>query len=268
MTGKSGEHKIIDVPIGTLIRRPTDYLILADLDRENSMFIAARGGAGGKGNHFFLSDKNRHPQVAEVGGKGQDNQYILEMKTVADVGLIGLPNVGKSTLLRAVSRARPRVASYPFTTLNPYVGVIEFEDYVQMSIADLPGLIEGAHQNRGLGIDFLKHVERCTCLIFVLDLSISEPWHQLLILKNELEKFKPGLSRRPHAIIGNKYDDSDAEYNLAKLKEFIEEATPENVLPLPVVPISAKYGVNVQDFLNHIRGLYDLYQVEQNPDDE
>ena len=185
------------------------------------------------------------------------------MKTVADVGLIGLPNVGKSTILRAVSRARPRVACYPFTTLNPYVGVIEYEDYVQLSVADLPGLITDAHKNRGLGIDFLKHVERCLCLIFVLDLSLKEPWTQLQVLKNELEKFKPGLSRRPHAIIGNKLDDCEAEKNLEELQQYIRDTTPDNVLPLPVVPVSAKYGVNVKEFLDHIRGIYDLYQLQE-----
>lgn len=260
--GRSGEHIFIEVPLGTLVRR-FDGTILADLDIDGSMYIAARGGAGGKGNHFFLSNKNRHPRIAEVGGKGEEHRYILEMKCVAHVGLVGFPNVGKSTLLRAISRARPRVACYPFTTLNPYVGVVQFDDYVQLAVADLPGLIPGAHENRGLGIDFLKHVERCVCLMYVIDLSISEPWSQLEDLIHELECFKPGLSRKPHAIIGNKYDHPNAPENLEKLKEFLIQQAPEGTLPLPVIPVSAKFGGNIKEFIDHMRGLYDLYHEEK-----
>ena len=265
--GSSGEHQYVPVPIGTLVKKQ-DGLTIADLDEEGSMFIAARGGQGGKGNHFYLSDKNRHPRVAELGAKGEVNDYILEMKCVADCGFVGFPNVGKSTLLRAISRARPRVACYPFTTLNPYVGVIQFDDFAQLSVADLPGLIPDAHKNRGLGIDFLKHVERCVCLMFVIDLSQDEPWHQLISLKHELECFKPGLSKQPHAVVGNKVDSGTGPANLRALKEYIAEVTPAGALALPVIPVSAKYGENIKELVDHMRALYDMYKLEKGIGDD
>lgn len=260
--GASGEHQVVPVPIGTLVKK-SDGDTIADLDEDGSMFIAARGGQGGKGNHFFLSDKNRHPRVAEVGAKGEINDYILEMKCVADCGFVGFPNVGKSTLLRAISRARPRVACYPFTTLNPYVGVVQYDDFVQLSVADLPGLIPDAHKNRGLGIDFLKHVERCVCLMFVVDLSQEEPWQQLITLKHELECFKAGLSKQPHAIVGNKIDSTTGPANLLALKEYIAKVTPPDALPLPVVPVSAKFGDNIKELVDHMRALFDMYRQEK-----
>jgi GTP-binding protein len=260
--GASGEHQYVPVPVGTLVKT-MDGVTIADLDEDQSMFIAARGGRGGKGNHFYLSDKNRHPRVAEVGAKGEINEYILEMKCVADCGFVGFPNVGKSTLLRAISRARPRVACYPFTTLNPYVGVIQYDDYAQLSVADLPGLIPDAHKNRGLGIDFLKHVERCVCLMFVIDLSQDQPWNQIIALKHELECFKSGLSKQPHAIVGNKIDIAGASDNLLALKDYMNDVTPAGALPLPVIPVSAKFGENVKELADHIRALFDLYKLDK-----
>ena len=257
--GASGEHKFIEVPIGTLVKG-TDGRLLADLDQEESLFVAARGGRGGKGNHFYLSDKNRHPFVAEVGAKGEERILLLEMKCVADCGFVGLPNVGKSTLLRAISRAKPRVASYPFTTLTPYVGVIQFDDYEQLSVADLPGLVLDAHLNRGLGIDFLKHVERCTCLAFVLDLSTGDAWQQLLVLRKELEHFKAGLSKKPHVIVGNKVDAHDAEEQVQQLRQELAAATPEAALPPPIVTVSAKFGDNIPELVSHLRALLDMYK--------
>lgn len=261
--GSSGEHQYVDVPVGTLVKNCHSDEVIADLDLNGSMFIAARGGQGGKGNHFFLSDKNRHPQVAEIGAKGEDNVYVLEMKVVADCGFVGFPNVGKSTLLRAISRARPRVACYPFTTMNPYIGVIQYDDFFQLSVADLPGIVVDAHKNRGLGIDFLKHVERCVCLMFVLDLSQAEPWEQLTALKQEMECFKPGLSKQPHAVVGNKLDSEFAEQNLHALRAHIEQMTPAGALPLPVIPVSGKFGQNVKELVDHIRALYDMYSNEK-----
>lgn len=261
-TGASADHTFIDVPLGTIVKAHNGE-ILADLDEPGSMYIVARGGAGGKGNHFFLSDANRHPLVAEKGACGEEVAVFLEMKSMAHCGLVGFPNAGKSTLLRAISRARPRVASYPFTTLNPHIGIVQFDDYTQLAIADLPGLIKGAHLNHGLGIDFLKHIERCVCLMYVIDLSQDEPWKQLEALKYELEQYKAGLSKRPHAIVANKLDSEQSEKNLIAMREYIVGTTPEGALSLPVIPLSAKFGINVKEFLDHVRGLYDLYRHEK-----
>lgn len=266
MTGAPGDHIFIEVPVGTLVRTPDSGKILCDLNVHESMYILARGGAGGKGNHFFLSDKNRHPKVAEKGGKGERHVRILELRTLAHCGFVGMPSVGKSTLLRAISRARPRVAAYPFTTLNPYIGIIQYEDYTQLAVADLPGLIAGAHRNRGLGIDFLKHVERCVCLIFVIDASTGNSIDQLNCLKDELEKFRPGLASKPHAIVANKCDHPSAEAEIAVLREYLASHTPSGSLALPVIPISAKYGSNIKELVDHIRALYDLYNDSSSED--
>ena len=266
MIGSSGDHIEIEVPVGTLVKNLNGE-ILADIDMDGKKFIAARGGAGGKGNHFFLSNVNRHPRVAEYGAKGEERILNLEMKTMAHAGLIGFPNVGKSSLLRAISRARPKVANYPFTTLNPYVGTIEYDDYVQISVADLPGLIKNAHKNKGLGVAFLKHVERCVCLMYIIDISLDKAWKQLEDLKFELEQFKKGLSKRPHAIVANKYDNESVEKNLNDLRKYINNNTPEGEVPLPVIPISAKYGNNTKEFLVHLRALYDLYNRPE-PEEE
>ncbi|XP_076336162.1 mitochondrial ribosome-associated GTPase 2 isoform X2 [Tachypleus tridentatus] len=248
MHGANGEHTIIQVPIGTSIR--LNSKVVGDLDIEGARFVAARGGAGGKGNHFFLSNENRHPNVAELGALGEERVYILELKIVAHAGLVGFPNAGKSTLLRAISRASPKVASYPFTTLSPHVGIVHYDDYEQVAVADLPGLIPGAHQNRGLGLFFLRHIERCICLLYVVDLSRPSPLDQVFSLKFELEQYQPGLSNRPHAIIANKIDLPESA---SKLKELEQGAN------IPIFPISAKLGTNVGSVLKHIRELYDKH---------
>lgn len=265
MTGGPGEHIYIDVPVGTLVRMPHTGKIICDLNVNESMFILARGGAGGKGNHFFLSDKNRHPRVAEKGGVGERHVRILELRTLAHCGFVGMPSVGKSTLLRAISRARPRVACYPFTTLNPYIGIIQYDDYTQLAVADLPGLITGAHRNRGLGIDFLKHVERCVCLMLVIDVSTGNSIEQLQCLKDEMEKFRPGLANKPHAIVANKCDHPTAKQEISLLREYLASHTPTGSIPLPVIEISAKYGFNIKELVDHIRALYDLYN-DSSPD--
>ncbi|XP_074599293.1 mitochondrial ribosome-associated GTPase 2 isoform X2 [Brevipalpus obovatus] len=266
MFGKDGEHLIIDVPKGTLIKKMHGEVI-ADLERDGSLYVVARGGAGGKGNHFYLSDQNRHPAVAEAGAKGEFVQLMLEMRCMAHAGLIGFPNAGKSTLLKAISRAQPKVASYAFTTRNPYVGIVHYDDYEQVAVADLPGLIEGAHKNVGMGLQFLKHVEKCVCLFFVIDISQKNPSNQLKALKFELDQYKSGLSKKPHAVLASKYDSDGLDENLNELKEYIKSTTPEGVEPLEVIPISGKYGYNLTKFLRHLRNLYDLYN-KPDPDEE
>ncbi|KAH7932270.1 hypothetical protein HPB51_029411 [Rhipicephalus microplus] len=177
------------VPLGTVVCNEEESP-LADLNTEGSRYLAARGGAGGRGNHHFLTNANRHPRVCQLGAQGEAIIYHLEIKAMAQAGLVGFPNVGKSTLLRAISRARPKVAAYPFTTLRPHVGVVTYDDYLQLAVADLPGLVEGAHKNRGLGHAFLRHAERCGCLLFVIDLQCPDPASQYSVLLSELELYR------------------------------------------------------------------------------
>ncbi|KAK6185148.1 hypothetical protein SNE40_007443 [Patella caerulea] len=247
--GKNAEHTYVLVPVGTVVKSETGD-VLSSLENTCDYYIAGRGGAGGKGNHFFLTNEERVPNYAEMGAPGEEKILYVELRTMAHAGLIGFPNAGKSTLLRAISRARPKVASYPFTTLNPHVGMVIYDDHEQIAVADIPGLIEGAHQNKGLGISFLRHIERCACLLYVLDLSVEEPWHQLEALKYELEQYQVGLSERPHAIIGNKIDVEGAKEKLEILKSSIN---------LPVFVISGKNKIGIDNLLIHLRQLYDKY---------
>ncbi|XP_017885438.1 mitochondrial ribosome-associated GTPase 2-like isoform X1 [Ceratina calcarata] len=251
--GKNAEHAIVRVPMGTIVRN-AEGKIIADLNREGMMFIAARGGSGGHGNSFFKSDVQQAPRISEYGAHGEDLQYVLEISSMAHVGLIGLPNAGKSTLLRAISRARPKVAAYPFTTLKPYLGMVLYDDHEQIAVADLPGLIAGAHKNRGLGIQFLKHAERCKILLFILDVTNDEPWADYDTLRHEISEFNIRLNDRMHLIAANKIDLPGAAEKLELLKE---------KLNVPIVPVSAKLGTNVSTLLRELRILYDKV-VENN----
>ncbi|KAH9424252.1 GTPase of the mitochondrial inner membrane that associates with the large ribosomal subunit [Dermatophagoides pteronyssinus] len=265
MFGKNAQHLIISVPIGTLVKNAQTGQIVADLYCDQMKFLAAKGGSGGKGNHYFLSNKNRHPNVAEIGAQGENNKWILEMKIIAHAGLVGFPNAGKSTLLSALSRARPKVASYPFTTLKPSVGIVQYEDMEQLSIADLPGIIPEAHCNKGLGLDFLKHIERCVCLFFVIDMSVDNPFEQLRILMNELDLYKSELLQKPITIIANKMDMDDSHM---KLKIFQKNLDTNNLSHLKVIPVSGKYGNNLTELLIHFRELYDSQNLNNQNNDE
>lgn len=250
--GANADDTVVQVPLGTIFKVGGEEV--ASLEHEGTMFVAARGGAGGKGNKFFTTDVDQAPLVAEFGGTGEFFVYEVELRTMADVGLIGFPNAGKSTLLRAISRARPKVASYPFTTLNPHVGMVHYADHHQMAVADIPGLIEGAHRNHGLGFAFLKHVERCNCLLYVIDTAQPRPWHQLEVLMNELEQYQEGLSLRPHAVVANKVDLPEAQANLAELQARVD---------LPLVPVSAKMGEQLVPLLALLRFLVDSAAQKQ-----
>ncbi|KAJ8673378.1 hypothetical protein QAD02_004640 [Eretmocerus hayati] len=245
--GKNAKHNVVKVPIGTIVR-DTDGTILADLDENGMMYIAARGGAGGHGNAYFKSDVNQAPKVAEFGGEGESKQYVLEVRSMAHLGLIGLPNAGKSTLLRAITRARPKVAEYPFTTLKPHIGMIQYDDYEQVAVADLPGLIPDSHKNKGLGITFLKHAERCAGLMFIIDITQDEPWTHLEALEFEISQFNENLLERPKIVIANKIDLPQANDNLELMKKHVD---------IPIIPISAKMGLNISALLREIRILYD-----------
>ncbi|XP_053997282.1 mitochondrial ribosome-associated GTPase 2 isoform X2 [Hylaeus anthracinus] len=245
--GKNAKHTIVPVPAGTIIRN-IDGTIVADLDNEGTMFIAARGGAGGHGNSYFKSDLQQTPYISEYGAQGEELQYILELRSMAHIGLIGLPNAGKSTLLRAISRARPKVAPYPFTTLKPHLGMVLYDDYEQIAVADLPGLISDSHKNKGLGIQFLKHVERCKILLFILDLTSDEPWVDFETLMYEITQFNVKLNERSLLIAANKIDLPQAAENLEMLRQKMD---------IPIIPISAKMGTNIANLLKEVRILYD-----------
>ncbi|KAI0228035.1 Mitochondrial ribosome-associated GTPase 2 [Lamellibrachia satsuma] len=250
--GKNAPHTYIQVPLGTFFKDANEDIV-ADLKKDGDLFVAARGGAGGHGNHYFLTNEERAPTVYEEGARGQEQLLFSEMRVMAHVGLVGFPNAGKSTLLRAISRARPKVASYPFTTLNPHVGIVTFDDHEQLAVADIPGLISGAHLNRGLGFSFLRHIDRCLLLLYVLDLSDDAPWRQLDELRYELEQYEPGLSSRPHAIVANKTDLPMAAENLKRLREHID---------LPVLAISAKYESDIEPLLLHLKVMYEEHATD------
>ncbi|XP_035154985.1 mitochondrial ribosome-associated GTPase 2 isoform X4 [Callithrix jacchus] len=246
--GRSGAVLYIQVPVGTLVKEGNR--VVADLAHLGDEYIAALGGAGGKGNRFFLANDNRAPVTCTPGQPGQQRVLHLELKTVAHAGMVGFPNAGKSSLLRALSNARPAVASYPFTTLKPHVGIVHYEGHQQIAVADIPGLIRGAHQNRGLGSAFLRHIERCCFLLFVVDLSLPEPWTQVDDLKYELEMYEEGLSERPHAIVANKIDLPEAQANLSQLRDHMGQE---------VIALSAVTGENLEQLLLHLKVLYDAY---------
>lgn len=273
--GANGAHTFVEVPIGTIVTpvRPKELAehefdpeksdIIAELDQHGSLFIAARGGAGGRGNATYLSNTNRHPRVAEAGAAGELNTYELRMKLYAHIGLIGLPNAGKSTLLKTLTRAHVRIGDYAFTTLHPQVGTIEYDDYTQIAISDLPGLIEDSHKNRGLGIKFLRHVQRCACLLYVIDLT-NEPIQQLQTLWNELELYKRGLSSQAHMILANKIDHPEASANVTSFIDFVSKERPET----KVLVTSSLRGDNLEDLRLDLRRMYDEYQTkfEDEPD--
>lgn len=246
--GKNASHTIVKVPVGTIVKNNSGRVV-GDLNLEGLMFVAARGGAGGKGNHYFLSNTNTAPDVCEYGATGEEMAYYLELRSMAHVGFIGLPNAGKSTLLRAITRAKPKVASYPFTTLKPHMGMIPFDDYEQVAVADLPGLIPGSSENRGLGIQFLKHAERCNTLLFVIDASCEEPWNHYFTLIEEIGKFSKELVDRKKIIAANKMDLPEAVENVKILQEKLGD--------IKVIPISAKMGTNITKLLEVIRENYD-----------
>ncbi|XP_076270711.1 mitochondrial ribosome-associated GTPase 2 [Rhynchophorus ferrugineus] len=251
--GKNANHYVIEVPVGTIIKDASGK-VKGDLHTQGLMFIAAKGGAGGKGNHFYISDTEQAPKICEYGAKGEELEYIIEVRSMAHIGLIGFPNAGKSTLLRAISRARPKVAPYPFTTLKPHLGIIQYEDYEQIAVADLPGLIPDSHKNKGLGIQFLKHTERCMALVYVIDASLDEFYDHLEILQYELDKFYENFKNKSQLVVANKIDIPKARQNAAEMQK---------ILQLPVVPVSAKTGENIAALLREMKIIYDNNNTEE-----
>lgn len=258
--GRRGEDLIVDVPRGTVIwekqqtQREDDVwisdvvekrVLVCELNEEDQVVEIGRGGRGGRGNAAFKSSRNRSPVTHDPGATGDARVLELELKTIADVGLVGFPNAGKSTFLRAVSAARPRVASYPFTTIRPHIGVVSKGER-RMTVADIPGLIEGAHSDRGLGHEFLRHIERCVCLVYVVDVSERECVWKLRVLKKELEMHGGGLGERMACLVANKMDvGPESEENLGRLIEAVGDG-------MMVFPASSKGGVGVGDAVRHL----------------
>lgn len=222
MAGAGGEDLVIHVPPGTLIYDDTHGILMADMDQPGKRVIVARGGQGGYGNWHYKGPTNQTPRFAQPGTEGQDRHLRLELKLIADIGLVGMPNAGKSTLLRSVSAARPKVASYPFTTLEPQLGIVDLVGDRRMVLADIPGLIEGAQQGAGLGHAFLRHIERTKIIVHLLDLypmDESDPATNYRIIRRELEAFSPKLGSKREIIAANKLDLSIDDTELQMLRE-------------------------------------------------
>jgi GTP-binding protein len=260
MAGRAGATKIVKVPVGTIVyavegaqrstfksQRSTPHaeqsgIPIVDLTRDGQEFVLCRGGAGGKGNVHFKSSRNRAPRQYTEGEEGEQGNFLFELRTIADAGLVGYPNAGKSTLLRKISAARPKVAAYPFTTLHPIVGVMEMPGYRRATIADIPGLIEGAHRGVGLGHEFLRHITRCRILVFVIDVAGSEgrnPIEDLQNLRREIDLYDPALSSRPWLVVANKMDLPDAERNLRAVQERFPKTK--------IIPTSAAKGEGIAE---------------------
>lgn len=223
--GKAGENIILKVPVGTLVRDANTEGVIVDLKEKDQTFIIARGGRGGRGNAKFATATRQAPGFAEPGTKGEEREILLELKLLADVGLIGFPNVGKSTILSIISAAKPKIANYHFTTLKPNLGVVRVGEEKSFVIADIPGLIEGAHEGAGLGHDFLRHIERTRVLVHVLDTSGSEgrdPIEDFYKINKELSQYNIKLMNKPQIIVANKMDIPEAEEGLRKIKEEFE----------------------------------------------
>ena len=260
--GRDGEDIVIKVPEGTVIKEYHSGKVIADMSGENRRVVLLKGGRGGSGNQHYATSTMQAPKYAQPGQPARELELTLELKVIADVGLVGFPNVGKSTFLSRVSNARPKIADYPFTTLNPHLGVVDLEDARGFVVADIPGLIEGASEGIGLGHEFLRHIERTKVLIHIVDAAGIEgrdPVADIYAINRELQNYQADLSRKPQVIAANKVDviyDPEST-NLLRIKEEFE---PQGI---PVFPISAVSGQGVRELLYHVRGMLD--NLEEKP---
>ncbi len=239
--GRNADPVIIDVPCGTIIINEETGKLIGDLTEDGQQVVAAKGGKGGRGNDAFKSPTNRTPRKAEPGQPGETATLSLELKVLADAGLVGFPNAGKSTFLASVSAARPKIADYPFTTLTPNLGIAKLSGYRSFVIADIPGLIEGAHAGKGLGVQFLKHVERTKVLLFMIESGSEDAEKDYASLKKELKMFNPQLMKRPRLVALTKSDLSEKVIRKQKMKD-----------GTPVLVISSVVRKGIDDLLNVI----------------
>jgi GTP-binding protein len=256
--GKNGSDLIVRVPVGTLVRNADNGVLLADLDTQGMEVVVAKGGKGGKGNTFFTSSTNRAPRFAQPGLPGEEHTLQLELRLLADVGLVGFPNAGKSTLLSSVSAARPRIADFPFTTLTPHLGVVRYGEEGSFVMADIPGLIEGAHEGHGLGIQFLRHLSRTSVLLHLLDISDPErdPLQDYDTINHELTCFDPELVARPQLTAVTKLDLPATRERLPEIRDAFTRRG------ITLMAVSAVTGEGLQELLWQIVHILEARKAE------
>ena len=250
LSGRGGDDRIIRVPLGTICRDAESDAVLWDFQSQGERFIAAHGGRGGRGNASFASSINQAPRQTTQGTAGEERWLRVELKLLADVGLLGFPNAGKSTLISRLSAATPKIAPYPFTTLTPNLGVVALPDYASCVMADIPGLVPDAHKGKGLGLEFLRHIDRTRVLVHLLDLGVREdgrtPWGDFVSINHELACFRPDLARRPQIVVASKMDLPDARQALPEMqRQFAAQG-------LDVVPISAVTGAGLDTLVHRL----------------
>ncbi len=255
--GKNGKDIIIKVPVGTIVKDADSEKVLFDLNEDGMRVIAAEGGRGGKGNSNFATPTNQAPRYAETGKPGEERDIVLELKLIADIGLVGFPNAGKSTLISAISAARPKIADYPFTTLEPNLGIVQYKDYHSFTVADIPGIIEGAHQGKGLGLKFLRHIERTKVLVFLIDVTSEDYENDYKVLQNELKSYSKKLAQKPKLLVLSKSDLVEESEINKLLKKKIKRL--ENKFHI----ISAVTGTGIGKLLDL---LWDMIEKEKNQD--
>ncbi len=261
--GRSGTDLIVAVPVGTVVTKTDDTTVIADLSEDGQQFVVARGGRGGYGNAHFVSSRRQAPNFAEKGEPGNSLEVQLELKMIADVGLVGLPNAGKSTLLSKLSNARPEIADYPFTTLTPNLGVVDIDKSTSVLFADIPGLIEGAADGKGLGHDFLRHIERTAVILHLIDAYNEDIAGTYQTVKAELEAYQPELIKRPEVIALNKVEGLDEEI-INDLVSQLKRAAPAKT---KIFAISARSGEGLQQLLFAIKDLVSVVR-KQAPDED
>ena len=255
--GQSAADMVIPVPVGTIVRDELTEEVLHDFTQPGERFVVARGGRGGRGNAQFATPTNRAPRHHEPGRPGEERNLLIELKLIADVGLVGMPNAGKSTLISVISAARPKIADYPFTTLEPHLGVVNLGDFRTCVVADIPGLIEGAHEGAGLGDRFLRHIERTKLLVHVIDLSslAKDPLEAYRTIRHELEAYNSIVASKPEIVVANKIDAMDDPERLEEFKRFCADSD------LEFYALSAVTGMGLKELIYALRRKLDELQT-------